>query len=212
MGTRRRCSSQVNFYSYSPISQITICVKGLYNLYSIRHPLSIDPIDPRLGEGKEEKKNYQGGKMDGWPTPPPLHLGDLEEGRPHKHMRCKRSILTDGDTNTWRRHLVLTPSNLEQVYLILISYVHVFVLCLQQKISIPRSENSSELQTFTFYLSNVGRDNPQGSFDCIQQYITRWKQTLDLTHFHSSLYYQTCSSFFFFRNTNWLIVIMTNLY
>lgn len=48
-----------------------------------------------------------------------------------------------------------------------------FCFCLQQKISIPRSENSSELQTFTFYLSNVGRDNPQGSFDCIQQYITR---------------------------------------
>ncbi|XP_022061519.1 RNA polymerase II elongation factor ELL [Acanthochromis polyacanthus] len=42
----------------------------------------------------------------------------------------------------------------------------------QGKISIPRSENSSELQAFTFYLSNVGRDNPQGSFDCIQQYIT----------------------------------------
>ncbi|XP_028259652.1 RNA polymerase II elongation factor ELL [Parambassis ranga] len=42
----------------------------------------------------------------------------------------------------------------------------------QGKISIPRSENSSELHTFTFYLSNVGRDNPQGSFDCIQQYIT----------------------------------------
>nr|XP_020478044.1 RNA polymerase II elongation factor ELL isoform X2 [Monopterus albus] len=41
-----------------------------------------------------------------------------------------------------------------------------------QKISIPRSENLNELQTFTFYLSNVGRDNPQGSFDCIQQYIT----------------------------------------
>ncbi|XP_068599410.1 RNA polymerase II elongation factor ELL [Brachionichthys hirsutus] len=42
----------------------------------------------------------------------------------------------------------------------------------QGKISIPRSKNCSELQTFTFYLSNVGRDNPQGSFDCIQQYIT----------------------------------------
>ncbi|XP_041861821.1 RNA polymerase II elongation factor ELL [Melanotaenia boesemani] len=42
----------------------------------------------------------------------------------------------------------------------------------QGKISIPRSENSSELQTFTFDLSNVGRDNPQGSFDCIQQYIS----------------------------------------
>ncbi|XP_038134978.1 RNA polymerase II elongation factor ELL [Cyprinodon tularosa] len=42
----------------------------------------------------------------------------------------------------------------------------------QGKISIPRSETSSEQQTFTFDLSNVGRDNPQGSFDCIQQYIT----------------------------------------
>uniref|UniRef100_A0A3P9ABM6 OCEL domain-containing protein n=1 Tax=Esox lucius TaxID=8010 RepID=A0A3P9ABM6_ESOLU len=42
----------------------------------------------------------------------------------------------------------------------------------QGKIVIPRSENPNELRTFTFYLSNVGRDNPQGSFDCIQQYIT----------------------------------------
>ncbi|KAG7488018.1 hypothetical protein MATL_G00029900 [Megalops atlanticus] len=42
----------------------------------------------------------------------------------------------------------------------------------QGKISIPRSENPNEFRTFTFYLSNVGRDNPQGSFDCIQQYVT----------------------------------------
>ncbi|XP_076880664.1 RNA polymerase II elongation factor ELL isoform X2 [Brachyhypopomus gauderio] len=42
----------------------------------------------------------------------------------------------------------------------------------QGKISIPRSENPNELRTFAFYLSNVGRDNPQGSFNCIQQYIT----------------------------------------
>uniref|UniRef100_A0A8C7RYX1 Elongation factor RNA polymerase II n=1 Tax=Oncorhynchus mykiss TaxID=8022 RepID=A0A8C7RYX1_ONCMY len=42
----------------------------------------------------------------------------------------------------------------------------------QGKISIPWSENPNELRLFTFYLSNVGRDNPQGSFDCIQQYIT----------------------------------------
>uniref|UniRef100_A0A8C8HIN6 OCEL domain-containing protein n=1 Tax=Oncorhynchus tshawytscha TaxID=74940 RepID=A0A8C8HIN6_ONCTS len=41
-----------------------------------------------------------------------------------------------------------------------------------KKISIPWSENPNELRLFTFYLSNVGRDNPQGSFDCIQQYIT----------------------------------------
>ncbi|TRY62348.1 hypothetical protein DNTS_025880 [Danionella cerebrum] len=42
----------------------------------------------------------------------------------------------------------------------------------KHKISIPQSENPNELRTFTFYLSNVGKDNPQGSFDCIQQYIT----------------------------------------
>ncbi|KAK2868936.1 hypothetical protein Q7C36_000807 [Tachysurus vachellii] len=42
----------------------------------------------------------------------------------------------------------------------------------QGKISIPQSTSSNDLRTFTFYLSNVGRDNPQGSFDCIQQYIT----------------------------------------
>ncbi|XP_062868719.1 RNA polymerase II elongation factor ELL [Trichomycterus rosablanca] len=42
----------------------------------------------------------------------------------------------------------------------------------QGKISIPQSENQNDLRTFTFYMSNVGRDNPQGSFDCIQQYIT----------------------------------------
>uniref|UniRef100_A0AAY5E8M2 OCEL domain-containing protein n=1 Tax=Electrophorus electricus TaxID=8005 RepID=A0AAY5E8M2_ELEEL len=46
-----------------------------------------------------------------------------------------------------------------------------FLVC-HQKISIPRSENPNELRTFAFYLSNVGRDNPQGSFACIQQYVT----------------------------------------
>ncbi|KAJ8371574.1 hypothetical protein AAFF_G00307220 [Aldrovandia affinis] len=43
----------------------------------------------------------------------------------------------------------------------------------QGKISIPRSESANEVQSFTFDMSNVGRDTPQGSFDCIQQYITR---------------------------------------
>ncbi|XP_060797801.1 RNA polymerase II elongation factor ELL [Neoarius graeffei] len=42
----------------------------------------------------------------------------------------------------------------------------------QGQISIPQSPSPSDLRTFMFYLSNVGRDNPQGSFDCIQQYIT----------------------------------------
>ncbi|KAJ8363148.1 hypothetical protein SKAU_G00119790 [Synaphobranchus kaupii] len=42
----------------------------------------------------------------------------------------------------------------------------------QGKICIPRLGSSSEVQTFIFDLSKVGRDNPQGSFDCIRQYIT----------------------------------------
>ncbi len=33
-------------------------------------------------------------------TPPPLHHGDLEEGRPHKHTRGKLSIHTDRDMMT----------------------------------------------------------------------------------------------------------------
>ncbi|KAK6467306.1 RNA polymerase II elongation factor ELL [Huso huso] len=42
----------------------------------------------------------------------------------------------------------------------------------QGQISIPRPECPNELRTFSFYLSNVGRDGPQGSFDCMQQYVT----------------------------------------
>ncbi|NXW23503.1 ELL2 factor, partial [Circaetus pectoralis] len=36
-------------------------------------------------------------------------------------------------------------------------------------IKIPRVDLPNEQHTFNFYLSNVGKDNPQGSFDCIQQ-------------------------------------------
>nr|XP_033810878.1 LOW QUALITY PROTEIN: RNA polymerase II elongation factor ELL [Geotrypetes seraphini] len=42
----------------------------------------------------------------------------------------------------------------------------------QGQITIPRPDCSTELRTFTFYFSNVGKDSPQGSFDCIQQYIS----------------------------------------
>ncbi|XP_069073999.1 RNA polymerase II elongation factor ELL isoform X2 [Pleurodeles waltl] len=42
----------------------------------------------------------------------------------------------------------------------------------QGQITIPRCEIPTELRTFTFYLSNVGREGPQGSFDCVQQYIS----------------------------------------
>ncbi|KAJ7999696.1 hypothetical protein DPEC_G00197080 [Dallia pectoralis] len=40
---------------------------------------------------------------------------------------------------------------------------------LQGCIKIPRTDGS---HNFDFYLSNVGKDNPQGSFDCIQQYVS----------------------------------------
>ncbi|KFO08273.1 RNA polymerase II elongation factor ELL2, partial [Balearica regulorum gibbericeps] len=36
-------------------------------------------------------------------------------------------------------------------------------------IKIPKVDLPNEVQTFNFYLSNVGKDNPQGSFDCVQQ-------------------------------------------
>ncbi|XP_071774907.1 RNA polymerase II elongation factor ELL2 [Centroberyx gerrardi] len=42
---------------------------------------------------------------------------------------------------------------------------------LQGRIKIPKTDSSSDaFQNFDFYLSNVGKDNPQGSFECIQQY------------------------------------------
>ncbi|KAM6036508.1 RNA polymerase II elongation factor ELL2 isoform 3-T3 [Theristicus caerulescens] len=36
-------------------------------------------------------------------------------------------------------------------------------------IKIPKVDLPNEVHTFNFYLSNVGKDNPQGSFDCVQQ-------------------------------------------
>uniref|UniRef100_A0A667WVD7 Elongation factor for RNA polymerase II 2 n=1 Tax=Myripristis murdjan TaxID=586833 RepID=A0A667WVD7_9TELE len=44
---------------------------------------------------------------------------------------------------------------------------------LQGRIKIPRTDSSADtFHNFDFYLSNVGKDNPQGSFECIQQYAT----------------------------------------
>ncbi|KAM4613329.1 RNA polymerase II elongation factor ELL2 [Polymixia lowei] len=44
---------------------------------------------------------------------------------------------------------------------------------LQGRIKIPRNDSSLDtFQNFDFYLSNVGKDNPQGSFECIQQYAS----------------------------------------
>ncbi|KAM8961429.1 RNA polymerase II elongation factor ELL2 [Pelodytes ibericus] len=42
---------------------------------------------------------------------------------------------------------------------------------LQGCIKIPKSDSASDMCNFNFYLSNVGKDNPQGSFDCIQQSV-----------------------------------------
>lgn len=42
-----------------------------------------------------------------------------------------------------------------------------------QHISIPQPDCPEEVRAFSFYLSNIGRDSPQGSFDCIQQYVSR---------------------------------------
>ncbi|KAM5237974.1 RNA polymerase II elongation factor ELL [Ctenodactylus gundi] len=42
----------------------------------------------------------------------------------------------------------------------------------QGRIAIPQPDCPEEVRTFSFYLSNIGRDSPQGSFDCIQQYVS----------------------------------------
>ncbi|XP_069864033.1 RNA polymerase II elongation factor ELL [Dipodomys merriami] len=42
----------------------------------------------------------------------------------------------------------------------------------QGHICVPQPDCPEELRTFSFYLSNIGRDSPQGSFDCIQQYVS----------------------------------------
>uniref|UniRef100_A0A672HBF6 OCEL domain-containing protein n=1 Tax=Salarias fasciatus TaxID=181472 RepID=A0A672HBF6_SALFA len=44
---------------------------------------------------------------------------------------------------------------------------------LQGYIKIPKTDsNSDPFHNFDFYLSNVGKDNPQGSFECIHQYVS----------------------------------------
>ncbi|XP_068172208.1 RNA polymerase II elongation factor ELL2 [Antennarius striatus] len=43
---------------------------------------------------------------------------------------------------------------------------------LQGRIKIPKTDTSSDFHNFNFYLSNVGKDNPQGSFECIHQYVS----------------------------------------
>ncbi|XP_028251831.1 RNA polymerase II elongation factor ELL-like isoform X2 [Parambassis ranga] len=39
----------------------------------------------------------------------------------------------------------------------------------QGRITIPLSQNRDEVKTFTFGVTNVARDNPHGSFDCVKQ-------------------------------------------
>ncbi|XP_006885436.1 PREDICTED: RNA polymerase II elongation factor ELL2 [Elephantulus edwardii] len=40
---------------------------------------------------------------------------------------------------------------------------------LQGLVKIPKIDQPNEVHNFNFYLSNVGKDNPQGSFECTQQ-------------------------------------------
>ncbi|KAF3821842.1 hypothetical protein GH733_009884 [Mirounga leonina] len=47
---------------------------------------------------------------------------------------------------------------------------------LQGLVKIPKNDPPNEAHTFNFYLSNVGKDNPQGSFDCIQQTFSSYFQ------------------------------------
>ncbi|XP_029350429.1 RNA polymerase II elongation factor ELL-like [Echeneis naucrates] len=42
----------------------------------------------------------------------------------------------------------------------------------QGKITIPCSEKKDDIRIFTFGVTNVARDNPHGSFDCVQQLTT----------------------------------------
>ncbi|XP_037603049.1 RNA polymerase II elongation factor ELL-like [Sebastes umbrosus] len=46
------------------------------------------------------------------------------------------------------------------------------------RITVPCSENRDELRIFTFGVTNVARDNPNGSFDCFQQLSTRAAEEL----------------------------------
>uniref|UniRef100_A0AAY4AFP2 OCEL domain-containing protein n=1 Tax=Denticeps clupeoides TaxID=299321 RepID=A0AAY4AFP2_9TELE len=41
-----------------------------------------------------------------------------------------------------------------------------------KKIKIPRTDAGGGAQNFDFYLSSVGKDSPQGSFECVHQYPT----------------------------------------
>uniref|UniRef100_A0A3B5LQ22 RNA polymerase II elongation factor ELL N-terminal domain-containing protein n=1 Tax=Xiphophorus couchianus TaxID=32473 RepID=A0A3B5LQ22_9TELE len=47
-----------------------------------------------------------------------------------------------------------------------------FFYFILQHIKIPRTDSSDAFHNFDFYLSNVGKDNPQGSFECIHQYVS----------------------------------------
>uniref|UniRef100_A0A3Q1GXN9 Elongation factor for RNA polymerase II 2 n=1 Tax=Acanthochromis polyacanthus TaxID=80966 RepID=A0A3Q1GXN9_9TELE len=49
----------------------------------------------------------------------------------------------------------------------------VLLFHLKSRIKIPKTDSPSEtFHSFDFYLSNVGKDNPQGSFECIHQYVS----------------------------------------
>lgn len=46
------------------------------------------------------------------------------------------------------------------------------------KIPAPTPESPSALRVFSFYLSSDSKDQPQASFDCIHQYVSRYGMKL----------------------------------
>uniref|UniRef100_A0A3Q0SPH1 OCEL domain-containing protein n=1 Tax=Amphilophus citrinellus TaxID=61819 RepID=A0A3Q0SPH1_AMPCI len=68
-------------------------------------------------------------------------------------------------------HVKLTDSALINLNLSISIFFPSFFFILQ-KITIPCSENRDEVRIFTFGVTNVARDNPHGSFDCIKQLST----------------------------------------
>ncbi len=54
------------FYLYRPISQVTICLKRLCNLYSIRHLLS---LDPQIRQGGKKEEIIGRATEEGFPLP-----------------------------------------------------------------------------------------------------------------------------------------------
>lgn len=63
---------------------------------------------------------------------------------------------------------------INQIFCFCLHFFFLFLLSpiVLQKITIPCSKDRDEARIFTFGVTNVARDNPHGSFDCVQQLST----------------------------------------